>query len=135
MPGMKLFGRNWFQKQAPADPAGGGDAGGAPVRHVDPAGARAVLEGEEGVKVLDVRTPEEFAAGHLEGAVMVDFKGAGFREGVDQLDRDTTWLVHCKAGGRSMAALPTLQELGFERIVHLDGGYDAWAGSGLPTVR
>lgn len=110
-------------------------SGPSPVTHVDPAEAANRLGDDPEIRILDVRTPAEFEAGHLAGAVLVDFKAPGFEEGVRELDAAKTWLVHCKAGGRSMGALPKLQAAGFESLIHLDGGYDSWVSAGMATVK
>ena len=84
--------------------------------------------------VLDVRTPEEFAEGHLEGAVLVDFYDADFAEQLTALDPEVPYLVYCRSGNRSGQTLSIMQDLGFESAVDVDGGIVAWAGSGLPVA-
>ena len=63
--------------------------------------------------VLDVRTPEEFSEGHLEGAVLVDFYDADFAEQLAALDPDVPYLVYCRSGNRSGQTLDIMQQLGF----------------------
>ena len=84
--------------------------------------------------VLDVRTPEEYAAGHLDGAVLVDFYDADFAEQLAALDPDVPYLVYCRSGSRSGQTLPLMQQLGFESAVDIDGGILAWADAGLPVT-
>ncbi|MEM8484288.1 MAG: rhodanese-like domain-containing protein [Bacteroidota bacterium] len=91
----------------------------------------------ENVKVLDVRTAEEFAAGHVAGAINIDVKRDDFRDLVDELDRDQTYLVHCTANveaGRSDRALKTMQNLGFTNLENMVGGYTAWVNQGGSVV-
>lgn len=95
--------------------------------------AKLVAEGK--VVVLDVRTPEEFAEGHIAGATNINFMAKDFAAQVAKLDRDKTYLVHCAGGGRSKRCLPTLKEQGFTHIVHLDGGFSAWEESGQPVAK
>ena len=104
------------------------------VEHVDAAGAAKLLSGD-GVVVLDVRTPREFAAGHIKGAKLIDFKGSGFAGKLGELDRNQKYLVHCAVGGRSAQSLDTFRKLGFTRVVHLDGGFNAWAAAGNPVEK
>ncbi|MFT4550497.1 MAG: rhodanese-related sulfurtransferase [Verrucomicrobiales bacterium] len=85
--------------------------------------------------VLDVRTPGEFAAGHLKGAVNLDFNSAAFKEELAALDPEKTYLMHCQSGGRSGKAKAAFTELGFKYLYHLDGGYAAWEDAGLPTEK
>lgn len=83
--------------------------------------------------VLDVRTPEEFNAGHIPGAVNINIDGADFAGAVGALDRDTTYVVHCAANvpqGRSERAMSVMQELGFARLKNMVGGIGAWNKAG-----
>ncbi len=107
----------------------------AAVKHVDAAGAAKLLARTPEVVVIDVRTPEEYAEGHLKGAKNLDFNSPGFREELAKLDRERTYLVHCAVGGRSKRSLARFQELGFRSVVHLDGGYEGWVKAGKPVAR
>ncbi len=84
--------------------------------------------------VLDVRTPEEFAEGHLEGAVLVDFYAADFAEQLAALDTDVPYLVYCRSGNRSGQALGVMEQIGFTSAVDVDGGIVAWTDAGLPVT-
>lgn len=86
-----------------------------------------------GAILLDVRTPGEFAGGHLRGARLADWNDAGFGAAVAGLPRDRTVLVYCLAGGRSAAAAGYLRKEGFARVLELDGGINRWNARGLPT--
>lgn len=84
--------------------------------------------------VLDVRTPEEYADGHLDGAVLVDFYDADFADQLAALDKDVPYLVYCQSGNRSGQTIPLMQQLGFASAVDVDGGILAWVGAGLPVT-
>jgi rhodanese-related sulfurtransferase len=97
--------------------------------------AAAVLaEAPDDLVILDVRTPEEYAEGHLDGAVLVDFYDADFADQLAGLDPDVPYLVYCRSGNRSGQTLPLMQQLGFGSASDIDGGILAWAGAGLPIV-
>lgn len=83
-------------------------------------------------QLIDVRTPKEFAAGHLEGAQNIHLYDKDFSQRVDKLDKKKTVYVYCKAGGRSAEAVDTLKAKGFVHIVELQGGTDAWTEAGKP---
>jgi len=107
-------------------------------RNVGPGEAKALIRENAGNRdfvVLDVRTPKEFAQGHLEGAVLVDYRSPGFREEMAGLDRSKTYLVYCRTGNRSDKALGIMRELGFRNYYHLGGGIKRWTEEGLATVR
>lgn len=105
------------------------------VKHVDAKEAIALLEKEKAPKVLDVRTPEEFAEGHVKDALNIDFKKSDFADNLAKLDKDQAYLVHCRSGGRSGQSLAVFKKLGFKNIIHLDGGMIAWEEAGGKTVK
>ena len=86
-----------------------------------------------GVIVLDVRTPAEYAAGHLEGAVLADING-DFEAAVAGLDRAAPYAVYCRSGSRSAAAIEAMKLLGFGDAWHLGGGIGAWQAAGEDVV-
>lgn len=88
----------------------------------------------EGLVVLDVRTPEEFAEGHLEGAVMLDFYEEDFADQLAELDPDAPYLLYCRSGNRSGQTVELMRELGFTNVADVDGGILAWDEAGLPTI-
>ncbi len=85
--------------------------------------------------ILDVRTPEEFAAGHVKGAVNLNIYDAGFKDGLAKLDKAKPVLVYCKAGSRSSDAANQMKDLGFGEVYNFGGGMLAWANSDKPMVR
>ena len=91
---------------------------------------------EEGkVLVLDVRTPEEFKEGHIEGAVNINFNGKDFVAQVKKLDPAKPVLVHCQGGGRSGRSLPVLEQLKFPQIYHMNEGFGEWEATGKPVKK
>ena len=87
-----------------------------------------------GVTVVDVRTPEEFAAGHLRGAVNIDVNGPDFKAAVGELSKDGEYALYCRSGNRSATALATMKDLGFTHAYHLGGGIGAWTAAGGEVV-
>ena len=102
-----------------------------PVRDVTPAQAQALIQDKAELVILDIRTPQEFGAGHIPGAKNIDYRGADFSTAIGSLDPNTPVLVHCASGGRSKSALPVLKQAGLVEIHHLDGGFSAWAAAGM----
>lgn len=109
----------------------GSDTATGRLETVAPAVAAAELD-TAGLIVLDVRTPEEYASGHVADAVNVDFYRADFADRLADLDRDTPYLLYCRSGNRSGTTLELMRELGFTNVVDVDGGIVAWAAAGLP---
>lgn len=81
----------------------------------------------DGASVIDVRTPEEFADGHLEGATNIDVQADDFADRVGELPRDTAYVVYCASGRRATGAVEQMRDLGFTDVVN-GGGYDDLAG-------
>lgn len=77
--------------------------------------------------ILDVRTPEEFAEGHIPGAVLINLYDADFQNKVNALDRSKPILVYCAAGVRSEKASEILKDSGFKKVYHLKNGVKAWS--------
>lgn len=100
--------------------------GDAIAKDVDVEEFATLIEGGEGV-LLDVRTPEEYAEGHIEDALNIDFWGDDFEAQIQELDKATPVYVYCKSGGRSGQAMDLMAELGFSEVYNLDGGYKAWS--------
>lgn len=93
------------------------------------------LRGGTNTVVLDVRTPAEFAEGHLPEAKLLDYRSPNFAAEVAKLDKSKTYLVHCAAGGRSARACTKMISLGITNVVNLDGGLGAWKDAGKPLVK
>jgi len=97
--------------------------------------ARPQLEANPDVIILDIRTPQEYNQGHLEGAVNIDFYEKNFAFELDKLNKDKQYFVYCRTGNRSSKALRKMVELGFQNVWHMDGGIVDWYGSGQPVVQ
>ena len=128
------------------------------IKRLDPEEARQLLDSQEGYTYLDVRSEEEFAQGHVPGAVNIPVAtsnplGPGLVANPDfnkqvaaQLDKDSKIITACLRGGRSLKAAMMLTAEGYTGIVDMLGGYDAeldavgnvvvegWARRGFPTT-
>ena len=101
---------------------------------VSPEDAAAVIQENADVVVLDIRTPEEYAAGIIEGAVNIDFYASDFAAQLDSLDKDAEYVVYCRSDNRSGQAMDVFADLGFQTVTEVDGGLVAWYEAGLPVV-
>lgn len=81
---------------------------------------------ESDVQLIDVRSPEEFAEGHIPNAVNININGDNFEEETAKLDKEKPVMVYCKMGGRSAKAAANLKAQGFKSITDLDGGITSW---------
>lgn len=89
----------------------------------------------DGAQILDVRTPDEWNEGIIEGAVMNNIYNDDFESQLEKLDKEKPVAVYCKVGGRSGQAMAKMTELGFKEVYNLNGGMDAWKSAGKPTVK
>ncbi len=92
--------------------------------------AKAALDA--GAVVIDVRTPEEYDAGHIRDAQLLSVQSDGFQAGVDALDPDATYVVYCRTGNRSAAAAKQMQDAGL--TVYDGGAMDDMVAAGWPTA-
>lgn len=108
------------------------------IRDVSPSEAYAIIAlntGHADFAILDVRTPEEYAAGHIPGALNRDYYSPDFRDDLNRFNKSKTYLVYCGSGMRSAAARDIMRELGFQQIYNMTGGFSAWQASGLPVMK
>ena len=81
--------------------------------------------------ILDVRTPGEYASGHIAGAMNLDYYSKSFRTTLNQLDKSKTYLIYCHTGRRSGLTLDLMRDLGFSEAYDIEGGIAAWKAKGL----
>ncbi|AKA35228.1 MAG: rhodanese-like domain-containing protein [Muricauda sp.] len=94
---------------------------------IDKATMQAQVIGKD-VQLIDVRTPQEYEAGHIDDALNFDIKNQPlFKEKIGTLDKDKPVYLYCKMGGRSARAAALLKEMGFKEIYDYSGGYDEWS--------
>ena len=86
-----------------------------------------VIQNEPEILLIDVRTPQEYQNGFIEGAVNIDIRGENFEGKIKHFDRETPVAVYCAKGGRSGEASKILHDLGFKEVYDLEGGYTSWS--------
>jgi rhodanese-related sulfurtransferase len=84
---------------------------------------------------IDVRTPLEYIGGHIDKAINIDYNAPDFKEKINELDKNTRYIVYCQSGARSAAASKVIAELGFKYINNMTGGFSAWVAAGLPVTK
>ena len=76
--------------------------------------------------ILDVRTPKEYAEGHINGSINMNYFDKDFKNQLGKLDKAKPVYVYCHSGGRSSKAMNIMKNQGFKTIYNLTGGYAAW---------
>lgn len=104
------------------------------VEVVSPQEFKKELAADAQAYLLDVRTPEEYAAGHLAGAHLLNWLDQPvFKQHAGEIDKSKTVFVYCRSGRRSNEAARYLSSLGY-KVVDMDGGIMAWESDGLPVT-
>jgi rhodanese-related sulfurtransferase len=85
--------------------------------------------------ILDVRTPAEYAEGHIQYAVLIDYNSPTFGDEVGKLDKSKTYLVYCRSGNRSASASKVMVDTGFKDVYNMTGGITEWQSAVLPLVK
>lgn len=85
--------------------------------------------------VIDVRTPSEFASGHLKGAVNIDLSDVDFASQIAALDATTKYVVYCRSGNRSATAVSYMEDAGITQVTDAGGLNDASDSTGLAVVK
>lgn len=79
--------------------------------------------------LLDVRTPEEFAEGHVPGAINIDVKNSSFEKEIQKLDPKKNYYIYCKSGVRAKLATEKMQEKGFKNAKNFKDGMSTYQGT------
>ena len=96
-------------------------------KHISQAEAMKIMAGDEPCVIVDVRRPDEFAKGHIPGAINVPNEGIADEQPAELPDLDQVLLVHCQTGRRSAAASKKLADIGYTRVLEF-GGIMTWKG-------
>jgi len=107
----------------------------ADIKKVTAAEVKAAIDNKEKVVILDVRDPNEFAAGHLPGAVNVSRGTLEFNIWGKVSDQNAKMYVYCKTAARSALATKTLSDLGYKNAVLMDAAFEDWIKAGYPVER
>jgi rhodanese-related sulfurtransferase len=97
------------------------------VKHIDPENCQNLIEAQE-VVCLDVRSFEDYAEGHLPGALNLDIVKSNLSDYLSKLDRDLPYLIYCKNGIRSHAAVRIMVMYNFTTLYHLTNGISDYEG-------
>ena len=84
--------------------------------------------------ILDIRTPREFEAGHIDGARNMDVYAQSFAQAFKSLDREKTYLIYCRSGNRSRQLMGAVEKMRFKKVFHIRSGLVDWVGQGYKLV-
>ena len=101
------------------------------VQNINVTTAQDVINKKQ-IILLDVRTPDEYAQGHIPGAKNIDFYASNFEEELKNLDPNQHYVVYCASGNRSGKASKMMEALQFQKVQNVIGGFQAWRRKHLP---
>ncbi|MBN1951143.1 MAG: rhodanese-like domain-containing protein [Bacteroidales bacterium] len=107
---------------------------GSVIRNVGAAEFKVLVDKGEG-QLVDLRTPDEFASGYIEGASLINIYSPDFRDQLSMLDRETPVYIYCRSGNRSANSIYIFEEMGFREIVNLRDGILEWTEMGFGLVQ
>jgi rhodanese-related sulfurtransferase len=85
--------------------------------------------------ILDIRTPQEFQSGYIEGAINIDYYSPAFPTDLNKLEKSKTYFIYCRTGRRTADAIRIMTQKGFKNIYRTSGDIVAWRAAGLPLVK
>ena len=91
--------------------------------------------GTENYILVDVRTSEEYADGHLEGALNIDYFSTTFSDDISELGLETPILVYCRSGNRSGKSMKIMYDMGFKEVKNLISGYKGWVSENNSVIK
>lgn len=103
------------------------------IKDVEPEVFQKLISEDANAQLLDVRTPGEYAGGHLNGAHNLDWRTSNFNSGLEELNKNKPIYLYCLSGGRSASAAKKLSSIGFKEVYNLKGGILAWKKAELPV--
>lgn len=87
------------------------------------------------VQLIDIRTPQEFASGHIQGAHNVDYYSATFSADIDTFAKNKPLYIYCRSGNRTSLASEQLLKMGYTQLFDLQSGIVGWKAANLPLVK
>ncbi len=103
------------------------------TKKLSPTQAYEMASGDQEMIIMDVRTPEEYESGHIEGAININLRSEDFQDKLKNLNKEKKYLVYCMGGHRSNRAQLLMDSLDFEQVFDLEGGFRQWSAADLPS--
>ena len=122
------------KKASPSVPSSASVKAAAEPKNVTPDEAEKLINARKDLVILDVRTADEFAAGHIKGAKNLSFLDDDFEQKLKEVEGKPV-LVHCGSGNRSAKAVKQMLGKDFPELYHMNGGLKAWTGAGKEVVK
>ena len=92
------------------------------------------MKGNGAFRIIDCRSPREFAQSRIENAINMDISNDKFLSAYDGLARENVYLLYCRSGNKSSIVMKHMKEKGFQRVYDMSGGIVQWTRQGYPVV-
>ena len=86
-------------------------------------------------QLVDVRTPDEYRDGYIDGAININYQGNNFSNEIEKLDKNKPTFIYCHSGGRSAESYIIMKNMGFKELYELEGGISNWQKEKKPVIR
>lgn len=93
------------------------------------------IKAKEDVVIVDVRTEEEFAEGHIPRAININFFDPYFKEKIEKLEKNKRYVIYCRSGARALKAINMFKEKGFKNLYLLEGSFNIWLQKNFPVEK
>jgi phage shock protein E len=100
---------------------------GAPLGEINQVSAAEFKEKSVNQTIIDIRTPQEYGQGYIEGAININYFDRSFLDQVSEFDKNKPIFIYCRSGNRTSSASKKLLKLGFTEVYDLQGGIISWA--------
>lgn len=90
-----------------------------------------LIKNDSSIKIIDVRTPQEYSSGHIPNSLNIDVQSPNFKVEIEKLDKTQKYVVYCRSGNRSLSAYNQMLDVGFTQMFNADQGFGAWEQLGL----
>lgn len=109
-------------------------AAGSRVLNITPANASKIMQSDQDLMIIDIRTPQEYQKGRLDESINLDYYSSEFTNRLKILDKSKTYIIYCRKGIRGTMASEIMKDFGFKEVYNILGGLDLWSQQGRPMV-
>ena len=104
------------------------------AKDIDTQESYKLIQNNSNIKIIDVRTPQEFQSGYIKGAININISDNNFISQIQNLDKKQTYLIYCRSGARSKKAEQILNSYGISNTYNMTGGIINWSQNKLPII-
>lgn len=104
------------------------------IKTLTPQNAFELIKNHKELTLIDIRTPEEFSRGHVDGAENLDYYSEDFEKQLEKIDKEKKYMIYCGSGVRSTKTSRLMEDMGFVDLYTILGGFAGWKINKLPVT-